>query len=97
MTYVHLAHDCHIGDDVTLNAGSVLQAHSLEDGAFKSDHIVIGPGVTIGPRGFVHYGVTVHEGAMLDWLKFSCAIYRATRMKERLPAMSRLAAPPGAS
>ena len=32
----------HIGDDVALNAGSVLQAHSLEDGAFKSDHIVIG-------------------------------------------------------
>jgi hypothetical protein len=56
----------HIGDDVALNAGSTVQAHSLEDGAFKSDHIVIGPGVTIGPRGFVHYGVTVHEGAVLD-------------------------------
>jgi len=56
----------HVGDDAALNATSVLQAHSLEDGAFKSDHIVIGPGVTIGPRGFVHYGVTVHEGAMLD-------------------------------
>jgi non-ribosomal peptide synthetase-like protein len=56
----------HIGDDVVLNAGSVLQAHSLEDGAFKSDHIVLGPGVTIGPRGFVHYGAVVHEGAVLD-------------------------------
>ena len=56
----------HVGDDAALNATSVLQAHSLEDGAFKSDHIVIGPGVTIGPRGFVHYGVTVHEGAVLD-------------------------------
>jgi hypothetical protein len=56
----------HIGDDVALNAGSTVQAHSLEDGAFKSDHIVIGPGVTIGPRAFVHYGVTLHEGAMID-------------------------------
>jgi non-ribosomal peptide synthetase-like protein len=56
----------HIGDDTALNAGSVVQAHSLEDGAFKSDHIVIGPGVTVGPRGFVHYGVTMHEGAVLD-------------------------------
>jgi acetyltransferase-like isoleucine patch superfamily enzyme len=56
----------HIGDDAALNAGSVVQAHSLEDGAFKSDHIVIGPGVTVGPRGFVHYGVTMHDGAVLD-------------------------------
>jgi carbonic anhydrase/acetyltransferase-like protein (isoleucine patch superfamily) len=56
----------HVGDDVVLNAGSTVQAHSLEDGAFKSDHIVIGPRVTVGPRGFVHYGVTLHEGAVLD-------------------------------
>ena len=56
----------HIGDDVVLNAGSVLQAHSLEDGAFKSDHIVIGHGATVGPRAFVHYGTVVHEGAVID-------------------------------
>ncbi len=56
----------HIGDDVALNAGSTVQAHSLEDGVFKSDHIVIGPGATVGPRAFVHYGVTLHEGAVLD-------------------------------
>jgi len=56
----------HIGDDVALNAGSTVQAHSLEDGVFKSDHIVIGHGVTVGPRAFVHYGVTLHEGAVLD-------------------------------
>jgi len=56
----------HIGDDVALNAASTVQAHSLEDGAFKSDHIVVGHGVTIGPRGFVHYGVTLQEGAVLD-------------------------------
>jgi non-ribosomal peptide synthetase-like protein len=55
-----------IGDDVTLNAGSVVQAHSLEDGAFKSDHIVVGSGSTIGPHAFVHYGVTIGKDAVLD-------------------------------
>ena len=55
-----------IGDDVTVNAGTVVQAHSLEDGAFKSDHIVIGAGATIGPKAFVHYGVTVGENSVLD-------------------------------
>jgi non-ribosomal peptide synthetase-like protein len=56
----------HIGDDVMLNAGSTVQAHSLEDGAFKSDHVVICPGATVGPRAFVHYGVVLYEGAVLD-------------------------------
>jgi non-ribosomal peptide synthetase-like protein len=55
-----------IADHATLNAGSTVQAHSLEDGAFKSDYIVLGPGVTLGPYAFVHYGVTMHEGAVLD-------------------------------
>ena len=52
----------HIGDDVALNAGSTVQAHSLEDGVFKSDHIVIGPGATVGPRAFVHYGSRCTRG-----------------------------------
>ena len=34
-----------LGDDCTLNAGVVLQAHSMEDGVFKSDHIAVGSGV----------------------------------------------------
>ena len=33
-----------IGDDCTLNAGTVIQCHSQEDGAFKSDRITIGDG-----------------------------------------------------
>ena len=45
-----------LGDDCTLNAGVVLQAHSMEDGVFKSDHIAIGSGVTLGAASFVHYG-----------------------------------------
>jgi len=46
-----------LGDHCTLGELSTLQSHSLEDGVFKSDHIVIGDGLTLGSRGYVHYGV----------------------------------------
>jgi non-ribosomal peptide synthetase-like protein len=55
-----------IGDHVCLNAGSTIQAHSLEDGTFKSDHITIGRGCTLGTNAFVHYGVRMRDGAVLD-------------------------------
>jgi non-ribosomal peptide synthetase-like protein len=55
-----------IGDDCVLNAGSTIQGHSLEDGAFKSDRITIGAGCTIGTNAFVHYGVRMSDGAVLD-------------------------------
>jgi non-ribosomal peptide synthetase-like protein len=55
-----------IGDDCTLNAGSIIQGHSLEDGTFKSDHIVIGARCTLGTNAFVHYGVAMGEGAVLE-------------------------------
>ncbi|MEV0009055.1 Pls/PosA family non-ribosomal peptide synthetase [Streptomyces sp. NPDC047973] len=54
-----------IGDGSTLNAGSVVQCHSQEDGAFKSDTSAIGAGCTLGVGAFVHYGVTVGDGASL--------------------------------
>jgi non-ribosomal peptide synthetase-like protein len=54
-----------IGDDCTLNAGSKIQCHSQEDGAFKSDHIVIGAGCTLGVSSMVHYGVTMGNGSVL--------------------------------
>jgi non-ribosomal peptide synthetase-like protein len=54
-----------IGDDCALNAGSVIQCHSLEDGTFKSDHIRIGNGCTLGTGAFVHYGVTIGDGVEL--------------------------------
>ncbi|MFD4246989.1 Pls/PosA family non-ribosomal peptide synthetase [Streptomyces sp. NPDC058525] len=52
-----------IGDGCTLNAGSVIQCHSQEDGAFKSDRTVIGSGCTLGVGAFVHYGVALGDGA----------------------------------
>ncbi|MET0187623.1 MAG: DapH/DapD/GlmU-related protein, partial [Pseudonocardia sediminis] len=54
-----------IGDGATLNAGTIVQCHSQEDGAFKSDRTTIGAGVTLGVGAFVHYGVTIGNAAVL--------------------------------
>jgi non-ribosomal peptide synthetase-like protein len=54
-----------IGDDCVLNAGTVLQAHSVEDGVFKADHIALGDRVVVGPAGFVHYGVMIRDDAVV--------------------------------
>jgi non-ribosomal peptide synthetase-like protein len=54
-----------VGDDCTLNAGSTLQCHSQEDGTFKSDLSTIGSGCTLAVGAFVHYGVTMGDGAQL--------------------------------
>ncbi|MBN8956506.1 MAG: amino acid adenylation domain-containing protein [Rhizobiales bacterium] len=55
-----------IGDYVNLNEGSVLQAHSLEEGVLKSDYIRVGEGGTLGCGAFVHYGVVMGERAVID-------------------------------
>ncbi|GAA5142128.1 non-ribosomal peptide synthetase [Pseudonocardia adelaidensis] len=55
-----------LGDDVVLNAGSVIQCHSLEDGTFKSDYTTLGDGVVLGTGAFVHYGVTMGDGSVLE-------------------------------
>ncbi|MDT7578963.1 MAG: hypothetical protein QOK35_227, partial [Pseudonocardiales bacterium] len=57
---------CSIGDEATLNAGSVVQCHSQEDGTFKSDRSALGARVTLGVGAFVHYGVTIGPGAVLS-------------------------------
>jgi non-ribosomal peptide synthetase-like protein len=54
-----------VGDFCTLNAGATIQAHSQEDGGFKSDRIAIGSGVTLGVGSWVHYGVTMGDGSAL--------------------------------
>ena len=54
-----------VGDDATLNAASVVQCHSQEDGTFKSDRTALGDRVTVGVGAFVHYGVTLADGAVL--------------------------------
>jgi non-ribosomal peptide synthetase-like protein len=54
-----------IGDYCTLNEGSVLQSHSLEDGTFKSDRIRLGSGCTIGTGVLVHYAVDMADGGVV--------------------------------
>jgi non-ribosomal peptide synthetase-like protein len=54
-----------IGDDCTLNVRSIVQPHSQEGGAFKSDCIAIGAGCTLGIGSLVHYGATMGDGAVL--------------------------------
>jgi non-ribosomal peptide synthetase-like protein len=54
-----------IGDYCTLNAGSVIQCHSMEDSIFKSDHTRLEDGCTLGPGALVHYGVTMSQGSRL--------------------------------
>jgi non-ribosomal peptide synthetase-like protein len=54
-----------IGDYCTLNAGTVIQCHSMEDGIFKADYAVLEDGCTLGTGAFVHYGVTMGPGAQL--------------------------------
>lgn len=55
-----------LGDHVTLAQGAVIQCHSLEDGTFKSDHSSVGDGATVAVNGFVHYGVHIRAGAVVD-------------------------------
>ncbi|MGY0019489.1 Pls/PosA family non-ribosomal peptide synthetase [Streptomyces sp. cg35] len=54
-----------IGDDVTLAAHTKVQAHSQEDGTFKSDHITLGAGCSLGTGSLVHYGVTLGDASVL--------------------------------
>ena len=54
-----------IGAACTFNAGSVLQCHSQEDGAFKSDRSSVGDRCTVGVGSLVHYGVRIGDDVEL--------------------------------
>lgn len=55
-----------VGSGTTLNMAAIMQAHSLEDGTFKSDRISIGAGCTLGTGAFVHYAVTMDDGSLVE-------------------------------
>jgi non-ribosomal peptide synthetase-like protein len=55
-----------IGDDCTLNAGTVIQCHSMEEGAFKMDAITIESGSTLGVAAYVHYAVHMGVGSVVE-------------------------------
>lgn len=55
-----------LGDDCTLNARSVIQCHSMENGTFKLAETVIGSHCTLGVKAFVHYGVKLGDGTVVE-------------------------------
>jgi non-ribosomal peptide synthetase-like protein len=55
-----------VGDYANLNEGCVLQAHSLEEGVFKSDYIRLGNRCSLGPGAFLHYGVSTGDNVVID-------------------------------
>ncbi|WP_459385164.1 Pls/PosA family non-ribosomal peptide synthetase [Arthrobacter humicola] len=54
-----------IGDNCTFNEGVHVQGHSMEDGTFKSDRIVIRNNCSLGVDSWVNYGVTMQDGSSL--------------------------------
>lgn len=54
-----------IGDDCALNEGTTIQGHSMEDGTFKSDYIVVGNRCSLGVDAWLNYGVTMHDVSTL--------------------------------
>jgi len=55
-----------VGDYCNLNDAAACQAHSLEEGVFKSGYTKIGKGCTIGTNAYLHYDVTVGDNVILD-------------------------------
>jgi non-ribosomal peptide synthetase-like protein len=55
-----------VGDYANLNEGCVLQSHSLEEGVFKSEYIRLGNRCSVGPGGFIHYGVSTGDDVVID-------------------------------
>lgn len=55
-----------IGDYCTFNKSATLQAHSLEEGVFKSDYIKIENKCSFGIASFIHYGVHIHDNVHID-------------------------------
>ena len=43
-----------------------IQGHSLEEGVFKSDYIVVGNGCSLGTGAFIHYGVQIGDNVVID-------------------------------
>ncbi|MEC5192996.1 MULTISPECIES: Pls/PosA family non-ribosomal peptide synthetase [unclassified Arthrobacter] len=54
-----------IGDDCTFNEGATIQGHSMEDGTFKSDYVMIGDRCSLGVDVWINYGATMHDGSTL--------------------------------
>ncbi len=89
-----------VGSDCTLGAGSIVHSHSLEDGTFKSDHVTIGDGCTVGTGAWILYGTAMGDGSVLDTDSFlmkgeyvpPCALWRGNPAAEVPAAHAHVAA-----
>jgi non-ribosomal peptide synthetase-like protein len=54
-----------IGDYATLNEFAMFKGHSLEEGVFKSDRVVVGNGCTVGVGALIHYGVRIADDVVI--------------------------------
>ena len=54
-----------VGDECVLNQWSIIQCDSQEDGTYKSGRATLGASCSLGPGAFVHYDVTMNDGAEL--------------------------------
>jgi non-ribosomal peptide synthetase-like protein len=54
-----------IGDYANLNAFAMFQAHSLEEGVFKSERIKLGDRCTVEAGALVHYGVQMGDNVIV--------------------------------
>ncbi|HPF62436.1 MAG TPA: acyl-ACP--UDP-N-acetylglucosamine O-acyltransferase [Gemmatimonadales bacterium] len=62
MTYVHLAHDCHLGDGVIIANGTQLAGHvTIEDRAILSGLVAVHQFVKIGMHAFVGGATRVNQ------------------------------------
>ena len=62
MTYVHLAHDCHVGDDVVIANATQCAGHvTIHDRAILSGLNAVHQFVTIGTYAFVGGGSRVNQ------------------------------------
>lgn len=62
MTYVHLAHDCHLGDGVIIANGTQLAGHvTIEDRAILSGLVAVHQFVKIGTHAFVGGATRVNQ------------------------------------
>jgi UDP-N-acetylglucosamine acyltransferase len=62
MSYVHLAHDCHVGDEVVIANGTQLAGHvTIQDHAVLSGLNAVHQFVTIGAYAFVGGGSRVNQ------------------------------------
>jgi non-ribosomal peptide synthetase-like protein len=55
-----------IGDECVFNERSKIQCESQEDGTYKSGPTSLGSRCTLGVSAFVHYGVAMGDGAVLE-------------------------------